>query len=89
MDKIRKGGMEEIKKDELKRVQEVVVEMGVELKGEMEVKFRAGKKAEGNEPRPRPLIVRVGDDETRERIFKEARNLSKVPRMKKVFIAQC
>ena len=38
--------------------------------------------------RPRPLIVQVSDDETRERIFKGARNLSRVPAMKKVFVGQ-
>ena len=64
-------------------------EIGVEMKGEIEIKFRAGKKMEGDAgSRPRPLIVQVSDDETRERIFKGARNLSRVPRMKNVFIGQ-
>ena len=81
--------VEDKKKEDKKRVEEVVKEIGVEMKGEIEIKFRAGKKMEGDAgSRPRPLIVQVSDDETRERIFKGARNLSRVPRMKNVFIGQ-
>ena len=66
----------------------MVKEIGIEMKGEIEIKFRAGKKMEGDAgSRPRPLIVQVSDDETRERIFKGARNLSRVPAMKKVFVS--
>ena len=79
---------EERKKEEKRRVEEVVREIGVEANGEIEVKFRAGKKMEGETgTRPRPLIVHVSDEETRERIFKGARNLSRVPAMKKVFVS--
>ena len=38
--------------------------------------------------KPRPLIVRVTDDETRERIFRNAGLLSQEERTKKVFISQ-
>ena len=83
-------GVEERRDEEKRRVEEVVREIGVEIRGAIDVKFRAGRKTEGDGTgtRPRPLIVHVADDETRERIFKGARNLSRVPAMKKVFIGQ-
>ena len=38
--------------------------------------------------KPRPLIIRVTDDETRERIFRNARLLSQEESTKRVFISQ-
>ena len=55
---------EERRKDDAGLVKEMAEAMGVEIKGDMEVKFRAGKKSE--EGRPRPMIVKVEDEETRE-----------------------
>ena len=81
-------GVEDRKKEELEMVSHVAREIGVDLKTEVEVKFRAGKMNEGDGLRPRPLIVRIADDEVRERIFREARNLSRIPRLKSVFVAQ-
>ena len=49
--------------------------------------FRSGKKPEGEEARPRPLIVKIKDDETREKVLKDARNLSRKEGWKKVFVA--
>ena len=80
---------EERKREEKRKVEEVVNEIGVAINGGIKVKFRAGRKMEGEAgARPRPLIVHVPDDETRERIFRGARNLSRVPAMKKVFVGQ-
>ena len=81
-------GVEDRRKEELEMVSDVAREIGVDLKAEVEVKFRAGRIREGDGLRPRPLIVRVADDEVRERIFREARNLSRIPRLKSVFVAQ-
>ena len=66
----------------------VVQAIGVEVKGEVEVKFRAGKQNTETGARPRPMIVKISDDETREKIFRDARNLARVPDLKKVFVSQ-
>ena len=76
---------DERKEEDGMRVKEVMEAIGVE--GEMEVKFRAGKKAEGPDSRPRPLIISIKDDEVRERIMRDARKLSKIPQMKTVYVA--
>ena len=65
----------------------MVEEIGAELKGALQARFRAGKKPEGAEARPRPLIVKIEDDETREKVLKDARNLSRKDGWKKVFVA--
>ena len=72
---------------ELKKVTEVAGQMGVQLVGEVTIKFRAGREREEG-AKPRPLIVKVKDDETRDKFFQNARLLSRVERMRKVFIAQ-
>ena len=66
---------------------EMVKQIGVRVEGEVAVKFRAGRQREDG-AKPRPLIVRVTDDEMRERIFRNARLLSHDERTKRVFIAQ-
>ena len=75
-------------KEEEKKVGEVIRCIGVEMKEEVEIKFRAGKKSEGEGVKPRPLIVRISDDETRERILRGSRNLARSPVFKSVFVAQ-
>ena len=74
-------------KEEKEKVEKVVKEIGVEM-SEVVVKFRAGKKGEGERAKPRPLVVRIGDDETRERIFRDSRKLARVPAFKSVFVSQ-
>ena len=64
----------------------MVRELGVELKGEMEIQFRSGRWAADAE-RPRPLVVKVPDKEDREQIFRNARKLARSDEWKKVFIA--
>ena len=63
----------------------MVEEIGVEIKGKMEVKFRAGKKVEGG--KPRPLIVRFEDDETREQLLTHARRLARKEEWRNVFVS--
>ena len=49
------------------------------------VKYRAGKPREEGE-KPRPLIVRLSDDETREKILSKASRLARSQRFGKVFV---
>ena len=51
------------------------------------MQFRAGRRGEEAPVRPRPLIVRVTDDETREKLHKDARKLSQIPEYRRVFIS--
>ena len=81
-----KESPEERKKDDENKVKEVM--RGVEVEGEVEIKFRAGRKNEGNDQRPRPLIVHVKSEEDRMRLLKDARKLSRIPQLKTVFIAE-
>ena len=73
------------KEEDYEKVKEMVEEIGVEVKGNMEVKFRAGKKVEGG--KPRPVIVRVEDDESRELLLKNARRLARKDDWQTVFIS--
>ena len=85
-------GLEETKEDdaakwreeEQRKVKELMGKIGVN--GEVEVKFRVGKKrAEGE--KPRPVIVKAEDDETRMNVFKNAPRLSRADKTKRVYIA--
>ena len=76
------------KNEEKERVVEVIGCIGVELKEEVEIKFRAGKMNEGAGEKPRPLIVRINDDETRERILKDSRKLARSAAFRSVFVSQ-
>ena len=86
-------GLKESEKEEAKdrreedddKVREMADEIGVEVKGKLEVKFRAGKKVEDG--KPRPVIVKVEDDETRELLLKHARRLARNDDWKNVFIS--
>ena len=86
MEETKEEDAEKWKEVETKKVMEMVQQIGVRVEGEVAVKFRAGKQREEG-AKPRPLIVRVTDDETRERIFRNARLLSQEERTKRVFIA--
>ena len=82
----KEGDTEKRKEHDEKKVREMAEVVGVELKGEVQVKFRAGKKNEGEEARPRPMIVKIPDEETREGLFKNARKMSQAPEWRRVFI---
>ena len=60
--------------------------MGVRGEGEMMVKFRAGRKIEG--ARARPLIVKVPDDEMREKLFLSAPRLARNDATRRVVLAR-
>jgi hypothetical protein len=77
---------EKRKEEEKIKLEELARQLEVEVKGEMIMKFRAGKKPEGEE-KPRPLIVKFTDEETRERIMSNARKLSRKDGWKTVFIS--
>ena len=75
---VRKG-------DDKNKMLELAREIGVEVRGEVEVKFRAGKKKEDG--KPRPMIVRVEDEETRQKILANARRLARKEEWKSVFVS--
>ena len=87
-------GMEESKKEEaneriaedVKKVGELAEVMEVELKGEVVVKYRLGRKREEG-AKTRPLKVMIGDDETRARLMNYSAELSRVEGWKRVFVA--
>ena len=51
----------------------MIGEIGVELKGEVEVQYRSGRWRPEAE-RPRPLVLKVKEDEDRETIYRNAKN---------------
>ena len=77
---------EKRKEHDKEKMAQLLEEIGVKAEGEIEVKFRAGKKGEAN--KPRPMIVRVEDDETREKIRKNARRLAQKDGWKSVFVSE-
>ena len=77
---------EKWRESERKKLMEVTDQMGIQVKGEVVVKFRSGRKREEG-ANPRPMIVRISDDETREKIFQNAWLLSREEITQKVFIS--
>ena len=88
-------GIEESKKESVEertaedriKVGEMARHVEVEVSGVVDVKYRAGKKSEEAGAKPRPMIVRVSDDETRERLLANARKLMRVEGWQRVFIS--
>ena len=78
---------EKRKKHDAEKVKEMAAKIGVTT-GELEVKFRAGKKNDAANSKPRPMIVRVEDDETRENILRNARRLAREEEWKTVFVSE-
>lgn len=81
-----KEGREEKEKEDKEKVMEMAKQIGVEIRGDVEVKFRAGKKKE-DDTIPRPLVVKIPDEETREKILDQARFLAKRDGWDKVYVA--
>ena len=77
---------EERKGHDKEKVSEIAREIGVELKGAVEVKFRAGKKKEGEE-KPRPMVVWVEDEETRSKLLSNARRLARKEEWRRVYLS--
>ena len=67
------------------KVKEMATEMGVAFNGEIKASYRAGAKGDGD--RPRPLIVTIENDDTREEIMANARRLAGKEDWKRVFIS--
>ena len=72
------------KDEDVAMVMRMATEIGVEFKGEVKSIYRAGKK-DGD--RPRPLVVKVEDDETRERILANAKRMAGKDDWKRVFVS--
>ena len=71
------------------KFREMAKEVGVELEeGEMEVRFRAGKKKDEEGAKPRPLIVKIRNEEKRDRLRKNARLLARSDIWRTVFISE-
>ena len=73
------------KEEDSEKVRKMAEEIGVEVEGKMEVKFRAGKKLEGG--KSRPLIVKIENDETREQLLTHARRLARKDDWRNVFVS--
>ena len=66
-------------------VRDLAEQIEVEIVGEIEPKYRAGKKPD-QVGRPRPLVVKISDRETREKILQKARFLGRTEDWKNVFV---
>ena len=73
--------------EDVEAVNRMAEAIGVELKGAVEVRYRAGKKIP-EATRPRPMVVRIEDEETREKIVTNARKLARNEDWKDVFVAR-
>ena len=78
---------EKWRESEKKKVKEVTDQLVIQVNGEIVVKFRSGRIREEG-AKPRPLIVKVTDEETREKIFQNARMLSREERTRKIYFLQ-
>ena len=74
------------KSQDKEKVREMANEIGVEIKGKVEVKFCAGKKKEGDD-KPRPMVVWVEDEETRSRLLSDARRLARKEAWRTVYVS--
>ena len=70
---------------EKKKVEEIVAATGVDVEDALVVKFRLGK-WNAEDERPRPLLIRIEDEEKRARLLGNARKLAASQRWKKVYI---
>ena len=76
----------EIRRDKEKKiVKEIASATGVDMQDAMEVKFRLGR-WDAARDKPRPLLVRIENDEKRIQLISNARKLGSTDRWKKVFI---
>ena len=86
-------GMKESEEEEAEKRKEddtggflkMATEIGVDIKGGVEVKFRAGRKREDG--KPRPMIVKLEDEETRQNLLMNARRLARKDEWKTVFVS--
>ena len=76
--------VEENRRQEVEKVKKMAAAIEVPIVGEIQIKFRAGKK--GGD-KPRPLIVKIDDAGTRDAMLTQARRLARKDEWKRVFIA--
>ena len=69
--------------EDMKMMKEMATVIDVKIQGEIKGSFRVGKK-EGD--RPRPLVVTIEDEETREGFLANARRMAGKDTWKKVFV---
>ena len=74
------------KEADVKLVYDMAAEIEVAFKGEIKASYRAGPKGQGD--RPRPLIVTIEDEETRDGILANARRMAGKDNWRKVYVAQ-
>ena len=86
LDESKEEDAEKWRECETKKVIDVAERMGVQVNGDIIVKFRAGRQREEG-ARPRPLVVKVMDDETRSKIFQNAPRLSRDEQTRRIFIS--
>ena len=82
----KEDDVEKWREAEAKKVTELVEQMAVQIDGEVAIRYRGGRKREEG-AKPRPLIVRIADDETRAKIFRSAHKLSRQESTRGVFIS--
>ena len=70
--------------EDREKVKKIAAAIEVKISGEIQIRFRAGRKV-GD--KPRPLIVRIDDAGTRESMLAQARRLSRKEEWKRVYIA--
>ena len=75
-----------MKEEDEKKVKEMAEAIGVEVKGSIERKFRAGKK-DGTRGKGRPMVVRIEDEETRTKILENAKKLKRNDAWRTVFVS--
>ena len=84
----KKESAEERKMEEMKKMEDMVQAMEIELEGEIQIKYRSGAwKEELAATKPRPLVVRITDEETRARILNNSRKLSRAEGWKRIFVS--
>ena len=87
-------GLKESEEEDGKKRKEADLELvyamaaGIEVgfKGEIKASYRAGARGQGD--RPRPLIVTIEDDDTREGILANARRMARKDEWGRVFVAR-
>ena len=73
--------------EELKKVKELAKHVGVELRGEVTVKWRCGRRSVESVRKPRPLVVKLTDDETRAALLQNSWRLSRIGGWERVFVS--
>ena len=84
VDESKEKDVEKNRQEDLEVVKKIAAEIGVEMKGEIRVRYRSGRITGG---RPRPMIVAINDEETREAMLAKARFFARKDDWKKVFVS--